>query len=116
MIIKLNLAEERFGSSVWEIPIFIAPGRLRVKNASFVGNHAIWGRGGICRLTLLNRKSDQVLGFLTIENDLPAFEILSFELVGGSYLAPKDILTLIKEPTKEQNISLPFCMVQVELE
>lgn len=116
MIVSINLAEERFASSVWEIPILIAYERHRIKKASFVANHAIWGQGGVCRFTLLNRKTDQVVGFLTIESDLPAFTFLPFELIGGTYLAPEDILTLVKEPTKERNLSLPFCLVQVELE
>jgi hypothetical protein len=116
MIIRINLAEERFASSVWEIPILVAYERHRVKRASFVTNHALWGQGGILRLTLLNRTNDQVQGFLTIEDDLPAFYSLPFELIGGTYLAPGDVLTLVKEPTKDRNLSLPFCLVQVELE
>lgn len=116
MIITINLVEERFASSIWEIPILIAYERYRVKKASFVPNHAIWGQGGVLRLTLLNRTNSQVQGFLTIEYNLPAFDILPFEMIGGTYLAPGDVLTLVKEPTRERNLSLPFCMVQVELE
>lgn len=108
MIISFHTPEERWATTLWEVPIYI--GEVIIKSVLICPCAPIYPDESVARLVLRDSESD--VAYFLIQDNLKRFQICNFELT--KLTQTSKYLTLLKEPTMGKNIALPPALVQVE--
>lgn len=107
-MISFFAPEERWASTLWEIPIF--HGEICIKSAIFLPAGPIYPDGGVLRLILRDEKED--LATLVIDKDTRRFQPCYFHVEA----LPSAFRTLIlrKDMAVGKNVAIPNSLIQVE--